>query len=191
MHSSVEPSRFPHCAVMLQAPLWTLGTLWIREWSFLLFFFLSYSIVLLVSEASLHILPTEREGIWERETEFKELAHKFLGAGKSKSTEQASRLETQRRVQVSAWAQSQSAGRIPSSLRNISLFSWKIFHWLDEVHLHYKGWPASLKVYWILSVKKCRQRQGKSAPFPHTLPCVSIPSDYSWVTAFYNKLETL
>ena len=146
---------------MFQVPLWTLGTFWIRDWSFLLlFFFFSYSIVLLVSEASLHILPTERKRIWEREIEFKELAHKILGAGKSKSTGQANRLETQRRVHVSAWAQSQSAGRIPSSLRDISLSFMKglpLIRWGPPSLLQIwktQQWPQDWKTSVFIPIPK-------------------------------------
>lgn len=58
---------------------------------------------------------------------------------------QAGRLEPQGRVDVAAWVQRQSRGRIPSSSGDLSL-SFKAFNWLIELHPHYGELDGNL--YW-------------------------------------------
>ena len=45
-------------------------------------------------------------------------------------------LETQGRTEVAVQVPVQSDGRIPSFLEEASLFSGKVFNWLDDAHLH-------------------------------------------------------
>ena len=68
-----------------------------------------------------------------REIYFKELAHGIVEAAKVRdSTGWASRRETQEGVAI--WVQRPSAGRIPFSPGQVSLFKIKAFNRLDEAH---------------------------------------------------------
>ena len=99
---------------------------------------------------------TYREREWKKETEeqtevdFKKLAHKTVGAGKSK---------IHRGQQAGNPGKGSHFSLSPKSVvcwenplfwgLEGGLFSFKVFSWLDEAHPRYEGWSALLKVYWF------------------------------------------